>query len=330
MGASTLAVDLAQDEQWSVFQDFIGKYGRQYMTEAEVTGRFQIFKDNVAVIADRNKRGSAKHGMNQFTDLSSEEFASRYLHRQATTLNLTKKEFLHVDNFKAESVNWCDQGHCTPVKDQGQCGSCWAFGGVEMLESDFSIRYGKLYELSTQQVTSCDTNDGGCAGGNAVNAWAYANATGGIEEAKYYPYTSGSTRQTGSCDSSKVVDRVVSACESYWISLGSSDEQNMITDIPLTPLSVAVAADYWQFYESGVVSSTDGCGPNSQYPIDHNVQVTGFNAEGNYYIVRNSWGTGWGNAGFIYIEAGSDVCGIAQETAAVVTCPAPTADSVSV
>merc|ERR1711953_1045581 len=120
-------------------------------------------------------------------------------------------------------------------------------------------------------------------------------------------------------------DPVVSACESFWISLSASDEQNMIVDIPLTPLSVAVAADYWQTYVSGVVSSEDGCGPSYQYPINHNVQVIGFNAEENYYIVRNSWGTGWGNAGFIYVEAGADVCGIAEECAAVVTCPASNA-----
>merc|ERR1711988_1524775 len=97
---------------------------------------------------------------------------------------------------KVESVNWCEQGHCTPVKDQGRCGSCWAFDGVEMLESDYSIRFGELYDLSTQQVTSCDPYDGGCAGGNAVNAWAYANSTGGVEPASFYAYTSGTTRQT--------------------------------------------------------------------------------------------------------------------------------------
>lgn len=209
------------------------------------------------------------------------------------------------------------------MKDQGHCGSCWAFDGVEMLESDYSIRFGELHDLSTQQVTSCDTYDGGCQGGNAVNAWAYANSTGGIELASFYEYTSGSTTQTGTCQRNKVKTQnlIVSACESFWIALGAADEDNMIADIPLTPLSVAVAADYWQTYVSGVVTAEDGCGPNSQYPIDHNVQVTGFNAEGNYYIVRNSWGTGWGQEGFIYIEAGKDVCGIADECAAVVTCP---------
>merc|ERR1712032_781124 len=119
-------------------------------------------------------------------------------------LNLTKKEFPKT-LVQSDSVDWCAAGHCTPVKDQGQCGSCWAFGGVEMLESDFSIRFGTLYDLSTQQATSCSTFDYGCAGGNAVNAWAYANNTGGIEEAKYYPYTSGTTQQTGTCNQSIIV-----------------------------------------------------------------------------------------------------------------------------
>merc|ERR1712062_234132 len=136
--------------------------------------------------------------------------------------------------------------------------------------------------------------DGGCGGGNAVNAWAYANNTGGIEPASFYEYTSGTTKQTGICQTAKVKDdnRMVSACQSFWIAQGASDEDNMISDIPLTPLSVAVAADYWQTYVSGVVTADDGCGPSQKYPIDHNVQVTGFNADDNYYIVRNSWGTG--------------------------------------
>lgn len=326
------AADLVDDEHWPVFQQFIEDFGRTYQSESEVLGRFSIFKDNLKRIEARNSKGTSKHGINKFADLSPDEFSSKYLGRIPTSANLTKKEFPRTKS-AATSVNWCDQGHCTPVKDQGHCGSCWAFGGTEMLESDFSIRFGKLYTLSTQQVTSCDTNDGGCNGGNAVNAWGYANATGGLEPASDYPYTSGTTQQTGSCIASKVIpsDFKVSACQSQWISLSAADEGNMIIDIPLTPLSVAVAADYWQTYVSGVVSASDGCGT----ALDHNVQVTGFNAEGNYYIVRNSWGTGWGVAGtsagekgFIYVEAGSNVCGIALECAAVVTCPAQTSVSV--
>jgi len=321
--ASVSARDLASDPQWGQFQQFIEQFGRTYASDSEVTGRFEIFKDNLKLIKQRNTQGTAKHGVNRFTDLSHEEFAARYLRRQQTTLNLTKREIPSSKRRATESVDWCAKGHCTPVKDQGQCGSCWAFGGVEMLESDYSIRFGTLLELSTQEVTSCDTNDGGCAGGNAVNAWAFANSTGGIVAASVYPYTSGTTRQTGTCQQSVVQKEphLVAACESFWLSLGASDEGNMLDDIPLTPMSVAVAADYWQTYESGVITASDGCGPSAQYPIDHNVQVTGYNAAENYYIVRNSWGTGWGQAGFIYIEAGANVCGIAEEAAAVVTCP---------
>lgn len=327
--AAALAGDLALDPAWPAFQDFTEKYARTYTTESEVSGRFAIFKDNLQLIENRNSQGSAKHAINHLADISPEEFRRSYLTYKPTTLNLTKKEFPNGP-VKAESVDWCAQGHCTPVKDQGRCGSCWAFDGIEMLESDYSIRFGELLDLSTQQLTSCDQYDGGCMGGNAVNAWAYANSTGGIELASVYPYTSGTTQQSGTCQAVQTSDRLVSACESFWIALGASDEDNMLLDIPLTPLSVAVAADYWQFYESGIVKSTDGCGPNAQYPIDHNVQVTGFNAEENYYIVRNSWGTGWGNEGFIYIEAGQDVCGIAEECAAVVTCPGAGASGVSV
>jgi len=329
MVVAVIAGDLALDPDWPTFQDFASKYSRTYGSESEVSGKFSIFKDNLKTIAKRNAQGRAVHAVNHLADLSPEEFRRTLLTYKPTTLNLTKKEF-PKGAVQAQSVNWCEQGHCTPVKDQGRCGSCWAFGGVEMLESDFSIRFGELLDLSTQQVTSCDTNDGGCNGGNAVNAWAYANSTGGIELASVYPYTSGTTQQTGTCQQPQRTNELVSACESFWIALGADDEANMILDIPLTPLSVAVAADYWQFYQSGVVTAEDGCGPNTQYPIDHNVQVTGFNAEENYYIVRNSWGTGWGNDGFIYIEAGKNVCGMAEECAAVVTCPGVGSGSVAV
>jgi len=216
-----------------------------------------------------------------------------------------------------DSINWCDQGACTPVKDQGQCGSCWAFGGTESVESDYFLRFGTLYELSTQQPTSCDGHCGGCAGGNAVAAWQYINETGGQVSATAYPYTSGTTQQSGTCDSAEIVPANFQAGveEAFWLSLSAADEGNMLIDIEQTPMSVAVAADLWQSYTGGVVTASSGCGD----ALDHNVQVVGYSSEGNYWIVRNSWSAAWGENGFINVEAGANVCGIADEASAVVT-----------
>jgi len=113
-------------------------------------------------------------------------------------------------------------------------------------------------------------------------------------------------------------DFKVSADAYYWVSGGNSqqNESNMISAIQELTLSVAVEAEVWQTYTGGVITSADGCGT----ALDHNVQVTGYNEAGNYWIVRNSWGASWGNDGFVYVEAGKNVCGIAMECAAPETC----------
>jgi len=188
------------------------------------------------------------------------------------------------------------------------------------LESVYSIEIGGLYDLSTMQVTACDPYGGGCNGGNAINSWAYANSVGGIEPASDWKYKISSPMVTPTCESSKVIkeDFKVSSSAYYWISGGASaqSESNMIAALQELTLSVAVEADVWQTYTGGVLKAGDGCGT----ALDHNVQITGYNEAGNYYIVRNSWGTNWGLDGFIYVEAGKNVCGIAMETAAPVTC----------
>jgi len=319
---ANVASNLVEDEHWPVFQKFMDEHGRSYPGKLEMVERFEIFKSNLKLIQERNSKGGAQHGINKFADLSPAEFRDRYLGRlplDSTILRETSRTFT-ASNSLSTSINWCDKGHCTPVKDQGQCGSCWAFGGVESLESVYSIQVGGLYTLSTEQVVACDTNDGGCKGGNAVNAWAYANSVGGIEPASDWKYEITSPMVTPTCIKSKVVpaDFKVSADAYYWVSGGNSqqNETNMVSALQELTLSVAVEADVWQTYTGGVITAADGCGT----ALDHNVQITGYNAAGNYWIVRNSWGAAWGNAGFVYVEAGKNVCGIAMECAAPETC----------
>jgi len=317
-----VACDPSQDPHWSAFEDFITQHNRHYSSASEVAGKFEIFKDNLQRIEERNAKGQETHGVNQFADMTPEEFSGAYLGRVAGNWTAMKIKHPTSHDFAAvrattDSINWCDLGACTAVKDQGQCGSCWAFGGTESVESDYFIRFGTLYDLSPQQPTSCDTGCGGCAGGNAVSVFQYVNETGGQDAASAYPYTSGTTQQSGTCVSDEVVPSNFRAGveEAFWLSLSAADEGNMLTDIEMTPMSVAVAADLWQTYTGGVITSTSGCGT----ALDHNVQVTGYNSDGNYWIVRNSWSASWGNDGFVYVEAGANVCGIAMEASAVVT-----------
>lgn len=183
-------------------------FNRNYDSVGEMEGRFAIFKQNLKLIDERNAKGTTmKHGINLHSDLTPEQFRSQRLGRTQpgnwSTMGRKPAFKQSWDEVRAstDSVDWCAVGACTPVKDQGHCGSCWAFGGTEMLESDYFLRFGTLYELSTQEPTSCDFYDGGCGGGNAVNEWAWVNSVGGITTADVYPYDSGTTQCSGICES---------------------------------------------------------------------------------------------------------------------------------
>ena len=221
-------------------------------------------------------------------DLSAQEFSATYK-GLIPAKNLTAGAHkLHTSAAKArataQSIDWNAKGALTPIKNQGQCGSCWAFSATQQLESQFFQKYGTLKELSPQQLTSCDTTDNGCNGGNPINAWGYISGFGGQEDASDYPYTSGTTKQSGTCKSNKV-DIVEDVGTSYsMISSKASEESNMLAQIQESPMSVCVDATLWQTYTGGVITTSSGCGTS----IDHAVQATGYNAEGNYWIVRNS------------------------------------------
>merc|ERR1719408_1221426 len=115
------------------------------------------------------------------------------------TAHKVPNKVMHNTSANAESIDWNAKGALTPIKNQGQCGSCWAFSATEQLESQYFQKYGTLTELSPQQITSCDTTCNGCGGGNPINAWGYVYGFGGQEPDVDYPYTSGTTGQTGMC-----------------------------------------------------------------------------------------------------------------------------------
>jgi C1A family cysteine protease len=313
--------DIASDADFTAFKGFIAAHrgGVGYSSEIETIGRFTIFKQNLRVAEERTKRGALnakpgqkpeKHGVTKFMDLTPQEFSAKYkgLHPAKHLKNVTK-----VPHSKASSIDWNEQGVLTPIKNQGQCGSCWAFSATEQLESQFKQTYGTLKDLSPQQVVSCDTVDLGCNGGNPINAWAYVSGFGGQELASDYPYTSGVTEQTGTCKSNSA-DVAEDVGSSYTlISSAASQESNMLAQIQQSPMSVTVDATLWQTYQSGVITSSSGCGTS----IDHAVQATGYNAEGNYWIVRNSWGESWGENGFVWVEEGANVCGITSQATIV-------------
>jgi len=319
---------VSKDPDFPAFQAFIENHrnGVGYGTAVETMGRLSIFKDNLRAITARNAKcaGKCKHGVTKFADLSPDEFRSKYTGLKPTTTELKKRmpRKNHGVNatYQAASVDWRTLGAVTPVKNQGQCGSCWAFSATEQLESDYFLTYGSLKELSPQQITSCTTTCLGCNGGNPINAWDYVNSFGGQEPKADYPYVSGITQQTGTCAAKlNEVTEDVGADLGYMISDSPSMESNMLKQIESSPMSICVDASTWQTYQSGIVTASSGCGTS----IDHAVQVVGYNAPQNYWIVRNSWGaTEWAptQGGYIYLEYGSNVCGITDQ--ATITVPA--------
>ena len=145
----------------------------------------------------------------------------------------------------------------TPIKNQGQCGSCWAFSATEQLESQYFQKFGSLKQLSPQQITSCDTSSAGCQGGNPIDAWQYVHAFGGQEPNADYKYTSGTTRQTGTCKSKKAD---VTEDDGQYTSIASSpsQESNMLAQLADSPMSVCVDATIWQTYKGGVITASSG------------------------------------------------------------------------
>jgi C1A family cysteine protease len=270
--------------------------------------RYATFVDNLRTITERNLDGNlGTHWVNEFADLSPEEFKARFLGYQPK-LSLFGRDELELPATTAKAVDWRGSKYVTKVKDQGQCGSCWAFSATEQIETDVAFATGKLLTLSPQQITSCDKTDGGCNGGNTETAYNYVKKAGGLEAESNYPYTSGKTKKTGTCKATKS-DNKATIGGYKTVSSSASSESKMVTQIQKSPMSVCVDANSWQTYHSGVV------GKSCKAQLDHCVQAVGYSTSGanDYWIVRNSWGTGWGNNGYIYVQANIDACGIAKD-----------------
>jgi len=222
-------------------------------------------------------------------------------------------EMLRVSDLP-DHIDWRQkQGVVTPVKNQGNCGSCWAFSATETLESHFAISVSEDAPiLSPQQIVSCCDipGAGGCNGGLQEFAFNYTSKFG-LTTNSNYPYTA----ETGTCDTSKIESSVIN---SGYVALKSNDYTQLMTAVATKgPIAIDVAAGGlgWQFYHGGVFSGgLFGCG----FGVDHAVQLVGYGEDSSilsskmYWLVRNSWGSGWGEAGYIRIRRygeGNEPCG---------------------
>jgi len=299
------------------FQDWMKQYHKHYDSEVEYNHRFSNYKHNLLRYAMLNaKSDSVTHGPTKFSDMTHDEWKNKYLIKGFTS-PLIRGEEVNVWDAPEEPMayptnySWVTKHATTPIYNQGQCGSCWAFSTTESIESMNFLKGNTLTSLSMQQIVDCDTNDDGCDGGNPPTAYEYVISAGGLETYKEYPYTA----KDGKCAFQK---SLIAHSISKWqyVTRVRSVSQIQSFTYSTGPPSVCVDASTWDSYRGGVYTRAD-CGT----ALDHCVQIVGWDVvKGqNVWLVRNSWGTDWGNAGYLYVSMEDDACGICDEvTSAIV------------
>jgi cathepsin F len=288
-------------------------HNRVYKSDEEFFSRFQIFKQNLRLIEEKNKQGGATFAVNKFADLSKEEFAELYLMKDLPPYDTEiVAEPVDIIADVPDSFDWRLKGAVTPVKDQGQCGSCWAFSATENVESVYQIAKTTLPKLGPQQMVDCiKTGCYGCSGGWPYLALGYIVQAGGQDSESTYPYTA----RDGTCK----FKTNVAAKISNWKKIPKDEKQIQSSLISVAPFSICVDASEWQFYSGGVFMAKQ-CGGG----VDHCTQLVGYDTKSlstPYWIVRNSWGTDWGLSGFIYLEMFEDTCLMADYVTTAVVNP---------
>jgi len=294
-----------------MFTAFMKQYNKAY-THSEFFTRYNQFKSNVEIIRVHNAFSNASYtlGVNEFADLSFSEFKSKYFGYKPSTRAHGSGELHEITEAAPTAVDWRTKNVVTAVKNQGQCGSCWAFSATGSIEGAWALAGNTLTSISEQQIVDCDTkgSDEGCNGGWMDGAFEYVISNKGLCTETAYPYTGVQAKTCKSCTP-------VVTISGYKDVASMSEKTGLLNAVgTVGPVSIAVEADQaaWQLYSSGIVSKA--CGTT----LDHGVLIVGYDisrstAANQYWIVKNSWGASWGEKGYIRLLYGNDECGLAKQ-----------------
>jgi len=295
-------------------------FEKEYEDHQELQTRLNNFKANLKVIEDLNAQSTTtEFGITKFADMTPQEFKNTYLGTNAP--NWRNPEWPVASAYSDEYVralptafDWRSKGAVTPVKNQGQCGSCWAFSSTGNMEGIWNISGNPLVGLSEQNLVDCDHHcmqyegesvcDAGCDGGLMPNAYMYVIGNGGIDTENSYPYQ-------GEDNTCSFKTSNIGAKFSSWTMVSGNETQMAAYMYANGPVSIAVDAELWQFYIGGVFDFP-WCGES----LDHGVLIVGYGVETDWFdepldfwTIKNSWGEDWGEDGYIRVERGNGECG---------------------
>ncbi|CAI9087270.1 OLC1v1021304C1 [Oldenlandia corymbosa var. corymbosa] len=288
-----------------LFQEWKVYHGKVYEDSLESESRFRVFRENLKYVMKKNsaRKSARQHflGLNKFADLTNQEFVNKYTSKIKNVRRQPRKKTMGISCKTPSFLDWRKRGVVTGVKDQGQCGSCWAFSSTGAMEGANAIATGDLISLSEQELVDCDATNDGCDGGSMDYAFEWVITNGGIDTESNYPYIG----SDGTCNATKEERKIVSIDDYTDV---AEDDNALLCAVIKQPVSVGIdgSAIDFQLYTGGIY---DGECSNNPNDIDHAVLIVGYGSEGgeDYWIVKNSWGTSWGMEGYVYIRRKSDL-----------------------
>ena len=291
------------------------KHSKHYEDDATEQQRYSIWKENHAFIEQHNKNADQhgyELGMNAYGDLTTEEFNTKFNgYKMQSATNRSPDIFKSKGKELPDTMDWREKGAVTAIKNQGQCGSCWAFSTTGSLEGQHFLKTGKLVSLSEQNLLDCSGKFGdmGCLGGFMDDAFKYIIANHGIDTEASYPYLGVAQKK---CN---YTTENTGATMTWYKDIVESDVDALMEAVAdIGPISVAMDASLqsFHFYSRGVYND-GGC---SSRKLDHGVLAVGYGISNGkpYFLVKNSWGTGWGMDGYFMIQRDdNNLCGLATQ-----------------